>query len=348
MLHSSFLILTSADDRANRLTAGGCRTYTHTSSNSTPEAMVKNAVLFVALAVTAISASGLQVAGSDPGLCRPIPDPEFPIQNRAHGDGRPATGNLEDTAVIAYDDGTHQTWWCSDKDSFGAAVRFTPAGYPCYVVGARAEVGWDTTTGSSQIYLRMFDDDGAGGLPGTMLYEEHRTDVPPGNKPGFHDYDLTAPVTIDSGDFYLCFWQKHYFNMYFGSDAHFDSIPRQWWFLPPNGWVTPSGMDAADHLIRARVLYSTGVEEELAGGQGSGVNRPLASIVRGVLFLEEAASLKPQAASLLDASGRKVMDLVAGANDVRALAPGVYFVRQMGSRGPGVKDSSVRKIVIAR
>jgi len=48
----------------------------------------------------------------------------------------------------------------------------------------------------------------------------------------------------------------------------------------------------------------------------------------------------------MDAAGRKVMDLRPGANDVRALAPGVYFVRQASS---GKRDaSSVTKVVIAR
>jgi hypothetical protein len=304
--------------------------------------MVKNVVLSVALAVTAASASGLQVAGSNPGLCRVIPDSRFEIPNCRLGDGRLATGSLDDTTVIAYDDGTHQTWWCSDKDSFGAAVRFTPAGYPCYVVGARAEVGWDTTTGSSQIYLRVFDDDGTGGLPGTVLYEEHRTDVPGGNKVGFHDYDLTSPVTIDSGDFYLCFWQKHYFNMLFGTDTHFDSISRQWWFFPDQGWVTPSGMDAADHLIRALVLYSTGAEEGRKPQAAS--SKPEPTVIRGVLFLPLASGVEREASSvLLDISGRKVMDLRPGANDIRHLAPGVYFMREAQAQA-----QAVRKVVITR
>jgi YVTN family beta-propeller protein len=60
------------------------------------------------------------------------------------------------------------------------------------------------------------------------------------------------------------------------------------------------------------------------------VRRPWAgaTIIRRVLFLPEAASPKPQASSwLLDITGRKVLELRPGANDVRALAPGVYFVR---------------------
>jgi hypothetical protein len=69
------------------------------------------------------------------------------------------------------------------------------------------------------------------------------------------------------------------------------------------------------------------------------------TVVRGVLFLAEASSRKPQAASLLDISGRKVMGLNVGANDVRRLAPGVYFVRDAaGGERPGM---GVRRVVVA-
>jgi hypothetical protein len=72
---------------------------------------------------------------------------------------------------------------------------------------------------------------------------------------------------------------------------------------------------------------------------------PEPTVILGVLFLSEASSHKPQAASLLDISGQKVQDLHPGANDVRALAPGVYFVReepQASSRKP----QPVRKVVV--
>jgi len=76
--------------------------------------------------------------------------------------------------------------------------------------------------------------------------------------------------------------------------------------------------------------------------------RPAPTVIRGVMFLAEATRHKPEAAYLLDISGRKVMDLQPGANDIRALAPGVYFVRKQGSRTRGFEDSSIDKIVVAR
>ena len=51
--------------------------------------------------------------------------------------------------------------------------------------------------------------------------------------------------------------------------------------------------------------------------------------------------------SLLDISGRKVLDLRHGANDVRALAPGVYFVRGPETKD-GRPDAALRKVVVTR
>jgi hypothetical protein len=61
--------------------------------------------------------------------------------------------------------------------------------------------------------------------------------------------------------------------------------------------------------------------------------RPSATVIRGVLFLPEASGEKREArGELLDISGRKVLDIRAGANDVSRLAPGVYFVSERGTK----------------
>jgi hypothetical protein len=76
-----------------------------------------------------------------------------------------------------------------------------------------------------------------------------------------------------------------------------------------------------------------------------------ATVVRGVLFLNgdyPRMGTVPKAA-LLDISGRKVMALTPGANDVRHLAPGVYFVRSepsAASRQPSAV--TVRKVILTR
>jgi hypothetical protein len=89
-----------------------------------------------------------------------------------------------------------------------------------------------------------------------------------------------------------------------------------------------------------------GIEESFKPQAAS--PKPAATVVRGVLLLPEHTSSSPSTSCLLDIRGRKIIDLYPGANDVRALAPGVYFVRQTGSRGQGVEGPGVRKVVVTR
>jgi hypothetical protein len=51
-----------------------------------------------------------------------------------------------------------------------------------------------------------------------------------------------------------------------------------------------------------------------------------ATLCKGVLNLQSAISNLQSEIVLMDASGRKVLDLHAGGNDVSSLSPGVYFV----------------------
>jgi hypothetical protein len=85
-------------------------------------------------------------------------------------------------------------------------------------------------------------------------------------------------------------------------------------------------------------FLQTGVEELENRGVSSEKGR--ATIARGVLHLPPSLSpLLTQ--SLLDISGRMVLDLKPGANDVSRLNPGVYFVRDSEAR-------PVTKVVVAR
>jgi hypothetical protein len=71
-------------------------------------------------------------------------------------------------------------------------------------------------------------------------------------------------------------------------------------------------------------FYGAGVEE--GKRLPAQCSRLTATVVRGVLTMPLTANRLPLTASLLDISGRKVMTVHSGANDVSHLAPGVYFV----------------------
>ena len=248
--------------------------------------------------------------------------------------------------TIAYDDGTHRTWWCSDRDSFGAAVKFTPREYPCEIVGTRAEINYDDGT---QIYLRIYDDDGPNGLPGTVLYNELRLDIPHRLQPGFKDYDLTSPVEIPSGNFYICFFQKNVWDMVFGSDQVFDSISRQFWYFPDLGWQTPTGMDAADHLIRAKVNYGVGIEE--IGYDKMNILKISPNLCFGYFQIRIPVNVKTAQIEIYDLSGRIIKEISFNQSsnsasqtiDLNEFSNGVYFIKLNSD-----DYCFVRKVVIQR
>jgi len=116
------------------------------------------------------------------------------------------------------------------------------------------------------------------------------------------------------------------------------------------GWVwnESTGTD----VVAAKYRGASGVVERQVN---PGRSAAPASIVTGVLNLpglgtRSGLSDNPvmSRAALLDAIGRSVMTLKPGPNDVSRLAPGVYFVREEGSRVQGARGSSVRKVVVAR
>ena len=84
---------------------------------------------------------------------------------------------------------------------------------------------------------------------------------------------------------------------------------------------------------------------EVSRRSTAGKARP-PTVVRGLLFLPAPLNPRLSASALLDISGRKVMSLLPGTNDVRSLAPGIYFVRQP-SAADG-KPSAITKVIVTR
>jgi DNA-binding beta-propeller fold protein YncE len=83
-----------------------------------------------------------------------------------------------------------------------------------------------------------------------------------------------------------------------------------------------------------------GVEETPNVGVRAASDGP--TVVKcGLIYTPTSSKRRPSMGELLDVSGRKAMDLQPGENDVRGLAPGVYFVREAQAQA-----QAVRKVVL--
>jgi hypothetical protein len=117
-------------------------------------------------------------------------------------------------------------------------------------------------------------------------------------------------------------------------------------FLVYQGWAgTVGGKTYNTDRIWGKMNPAPGTEETMNEERGTPNVGP--TIVRGVLRLP--VSPFSTHTTLFDVTGRKVMSLVPGPNDVMSLALGVYFVREQSafsSQHSGA--SNVHKVVIAR
>jgi DNA-binding beta-propeller fold protein YncE len=125
-------------------------------------------------------------------------------------------------------------------------------------------------------------------------------------------------------------------------DCRYDSVVTRLDSLSPRSMA----WDAIDNRVfQATTSRLYVYRDELYGvADGSVAARPqrLPTIVRGVLRFEPVNGDERQArGALLDVTGRRVMDLRPGRNDVRSLPAGVYFVRQ-------VVGNQTVKVVIQR
>jgi hypothetical protein len=111
-------------------------------------------------------------------------------------------------------------------------------------------------------------------------------------------------------------------------------------------WCHYEFMLSGEPTMLVWVPTGVGVEESFKPQTAS--PKPGVTIVRGVLVLGTVDSGQNTAhrAELVDITGRKVLDLKTGANDIGHIAPGVYLVRSTSRVNRGAP--SVTKLVVQR
>jgi Zn-dependent metalloprotease len=121
---------------------------------------------------------------------------------------------------LAYDDGQPDEYVGYGGKGGALAVRITPQSYPCYPTHIRL-----FPYGDSTITVKIWDNDGPRGLPGTVLGSVNVNAKATGN---WFDVDISSlGLKIDSGSFYVGWVEgdKSYYN---GLDADPPYYQRSW------------------------------------------------------------------------------------------------------------------------
>jgi len=201
--------------------------------------------------------------------------------------------------------------------------------------------GWaavaDLPAASDQARGFGFDSDNPGDFAGDIIIAGR------GVWPDESAHCYIYHVASDSWDTFpsLAQRRRNHAGVYIPAEAGGTGVPGIWVFGGRQGMET-LGLKVSEYYV----INPIGVEERHEKQASS--SRPEPTIVRGVLFWEARGTRQTACgAELLDVSGRNVLDLKPGSNDVSWFPPGVYFVREEPT-AVGREPSAATKVVVAR
>jgi len=192
------------------------------------------------------------------------------------------------------------------------------------------------------VTVQVLDDDGPGGIPGTVLYQTTQVVA----AAGWYDIDVSGQnLEISDGAFFIGAISNTASAPYFGMDT-LPLASRQTWEYT-GVWAPYRENESHDVLIRAFVTFGTGIEEfELWPGQDAAVIHasPNPFTVKTAISVPSSC----RKVDIYDAAGRKMrtIDVQNGIaywngegehND--KLSKGVYF---------GIADGKMAKLILLR
>jgi hypothetical protein len=243
--------------------------------------------------------------------------------------------------LLAYDNGT-PTDPMSWNGPGGFGNRFIPPVYPCSISSIQQFMG--DNTGDVDVFMAIYDDDGAGGSPGTVLFGDTVTVTTTAD---WYSLNLSPPVVITDGAFFVgsVSWTASRPGFYLDP-----SIPLSYQGWENTGVWGPS-RDATVHDVAANAMISGPV------GIAEWVNPTPAPMPARIdvnpnpfggsttIRLLNPTGLE-KTIELYDATGSIVRRLDLSRDratlDGRHLADGVYFVRVAGTEAP------VAKVIVTR
>jgi hypothetical protein len=236
--------------------------------------------------------------------------------------------------MLAYDGGTagnSMSW--TGPGGFGN--RFIPPVYPCSISAIRQHM---TGTATVDVLMAIYDDDGPGGAPGTILFADTVAVL------AANWYSVTLPtrVVITDGAFFVGSVSEATSNPSYGMDS-VPPLSYQGW-ENTGGWGPSRDAPARDVCANATVTGPVGISEWL---QPTPAPVPARIDVNPNPFggTTTIRLLNPTgletALEIYDATGSIVRTLEFSRDratlDGRLLADGIYFARVAGAEAPVAK-----------
>ena len=237
--------------------------------------------------------------------------------------------------MLTYDGGTPGNWmyW---NGSGGFGNRFIPPVYPCSISAIRQHM--QDTTGVS-VMMAVYDDDGPGGAPGTILF----ADTVSVTTSDWYSVTLPTPVVIADGAFFVGASSEVSGQPSFGMDS-IPPLSLQGWENTGGSWGSSRDASARDICANATISGPVGIYE---WPQPTPAPVPARIDVNPNPFGNKTTIrlLNPtgleKALVVYDATGSMVRTLELSRGqatlDGRMLADGIYFARVAGAEAPVAK-----------
>ncbi len=181
-----------------------------------------------------------------------------------------------------YDDGIVTQAVYADYSGDGYGVKFTPTSYPRIIQGTEimlSHYAYPAQPANNIFRIRVIDDDGNQGLPGTILWES--SDIY-GNR-GDWNYIPIDEITISTGNYYL-FWiqQENYTQCTGISVDGASNAPNGTQYRFTGGTYSQNGLPNGDLMIRS-------IESELITDVGViAITAPIAVVDSGQTIIPQA------------------------------------------------------------
>ena len=150
---------------------------------------------------------------------------------------------------LAYDDGSCETGMSWNGEDGGYGMYFESIAVPAEITMARFFIS--STAAPNYFTAQIIDDDGAGGAPGTVLFEEV-VDCQVGNQ----WYQVNPNIIDENGKFYGVWLQPGPSSVYMGIDTTSVPTSRQCWEYT-SGWAPYRDGEVEDAMIRVMVGEGT-------------------------------------------------------------------------------------------